>query len=431
MTGSTGGDEATLPWELALPAEEVARRLEWGRTRGHPDYVWPEVPPGSWRKAVREIEDIVRRVLVDEPASLAERDDQALRALGVAAFTSGTGPLLGRWVEDGRLDAAPEVARLLAVHLAHGRIRAERFRTVLDRAVDALADIGVRPLLLKGGHTGPVYFPESGARPAADLDLMVDPERFEAAEAALRGAGFTPTGRQRRPLKSDWLAPGSAATPRSLEVAHGESQYAVDLHASLARNFFGVRTVTLPATRTPAGDPPGPDVDVLAQPALFALHALHASEGLHSLTLVRLVELALVARRDQASGDLDDADLAALLDEADAWRFVYPALALAERLAPGTVAKPVLERAHAAAPRAMRRVLGPMRPADAHRPEALSLRERFMWCAGPGDHVRRLLHMVAPAPAGRSPARLIRTYVDRLRRIGRGTVARRDDERAG
>ena len=416
---------AAPPWPLELDATEVERRLRWGRERGHPGFVWPEVSVDAWRAALREIEEVAREVLGGGRARLEPRDPPELRALGVAAFTSGTGPLLGWWIDSGAVSAGGSVASLLRLHLAHGRARAERSQAALVRAAEALAEAGIRPLVIKGGHTGRVHFPEPGTRPAADVDLVVGPERFAEAEGALAAAGFTPTGRQLRPLKSDWLAPGSSDAPRSLEVAHAESQYALDLHSVLDRNFFGVRTVGLPGARTRPAPELGAPVDVLEQPALLALLALHASEGLHGLTLVRLVELALVARRDRASGALDGGNLLRLLDRAGARRFVYPALVLTEKLAPGTFEPALLEAVTYAATPRMRRVVEGLRPADAHRPEELSLRDRFMWCDGPADHLRRALHMLLPAPAGRSPGKLAAIYGERVRRVARGRVVRR------
>jgi hypothetical protein len=75
-----------------------------------------------------------------------------------------------------------------------------------------------------------------------------------------------------------------------------------------------------------------------------------------------------------------------------------------------------------AATPALRSVVHGLRPSDAQRLDVLTLRERFMWCHGPVEHARRFAHMLFPAPAGRSPIRLVSLYADRLRRIVRGRI---------
>ena len=452
------------PWPLELEPGELEPRMAWARRQGHPRYPWPEVPIGAWRAALGRIEEVTRALLAGEQAALPVPDRPAARALGVAAFTSGMGPLLGLNAAAGELhlegERADELTAVLAAHLVHGRARAARIHGELTRASRVLAAAGIRPLVIKAGHTARVYFPEPGTRPAADLDLVVEPATWELAEAALNEAGYTRRRGQRRPPRSEWLAPGagtaSGSRLRSLELCHVDDPCPLDLHASLDRDFFGVRTVRLPSPRrpfrelglsassegsipspsgqpsrqgrvatapSPAGETPptAPTVDVLEQPALLLLHLLHASEGLHGLTLVRLVELVLMARRDRASGALDDAGALALLEESGAARFVYPALTLAERLAGGTFPPALLEAAAREATPRMLRLFQGMSPAHAQRPTRSSLAESFMWCATPGEWVGRALHMALPAPAGSLPA-LARLYGERATRVLRGRV---------
>ncbi len=224
-------------------------------------------------------------IALDTPAG-AELETPAgvgARTLGVAAFTSGMGPLLGHWIESGALTAEPELAALLGLHLHHGRERARLLTEELHRAVSLLAQAGIIPIVIKGMHTGAVYFPEPGTRPASDIDLVVGPAEAEAAGAALFAAGYEETNRQSRPYKSDWVPPGASRTLRSLEVTHRDNPLTLDLHTTLDRNFFGVGTVAFgplgdSATRRhTVGDA---QVRVLEQPLLTASLAAHASEGL-------------------------------------------------------------------------------------------------------------------------------------------------------
>src|SRR5690606_16420622 len=170
-------------------------------------YVWPRVPVGRWLACAREIERIARARLLDENAlpRVELPPGATAEAFGVAAFSTGMGPLLGYWIEAGALRAPLEVADLLALHLAHGRRRARRQQGSLREALDALATASVTATVIKGAHTGASYCPEPGARPGADVDLVVARRDIAAAEAALAAAGFTRGTRQSRPYKCDWI----------------------------------------------------------------------------------------------------------------------------------------------------------------------------------------------------------------------------------
>lgn len=417
-------DDRAIPWRLEVGPAEAERRLRWARRQGHPHYFWPDVEPADWRAGLEVLERATRSVLASEPASLPWSGDSDVRALGVAGYTSGIGPLVGYWLETDRLSAPPLVQRLFGVHLRHGRERARRLDAELERAGGALREAGIADVVaVKASHTAR-YFPEPGVRPAVDVDLVVRPELFDRAERALEGAGYTVGAREGRPRKTTWLAPGSSRLPRSFEVMHSGSQYAVDLHATLERNFFGVRTTGPgPVDGVPTASLPSAPVRVLRQPALLLYHALHASEGFHNLTLIRLVELVFMIRRDTEEDALDWTAFRRHVEARDAWRFVYPALELTARLAPGTVEPGTLDAARAGAPHRMRRVVGGLTPATARRLRRLSLRESFVWCETPVDYLRRFAHMLFPAPAGRSLSRLGRHYLTRAYRLLRRTVS--------
>ena len=108
MNEPTSGDKIAigsiprLPLDaLDLDAAEIAARFTWARRRGHPDYLWPDVPPERWRYALEDIERVARKVLRGGPAPIRWELDPDLdaKAVGVAAFTSGMGPLLGYWID--------------------------------------------------------------------------------------------------------------------------------------------------------------------------------------------------------------------------------------------------------------------------------------------------------------------------------------------
>ena len=259
-----------LPFDaFDSPADEIAARFKWARENGHPGYVWPRVPIGRWLACGREIERITRARLQDENCAprVELPPDATPRTFGIAAFSSGMGPLMGRWLESGALRAPPDVADILALHLAHGRKRARRQQGSLRQALDALSDVDVTATVVKGAHTAMAYFPEPGARPAADVDLVVARRDLVAAENALAGAGFTRGTRQVRPYKCDWIPPDSPATLPSLDLAHGDAPFAIELHDSLERVFFGVRRISYALSSGSAAAPDiHPQARVLAQP---------------------------------------------------------------------------------------------------------------------------------------------------------------------
>ena len=419
-----------LPFDaLDMPPERIAASFRWAREQGHPGYVWPDVPIAEWRAALHGIERVTSALLTapQAPPRLATRPGSTL-ALSVAAYTSGLGPYLGHAIETGALEADDEAAALLALHLEHACRRARRLDAELARALDVLGNAGILVTVLKSMHTAREYFPEPAMRPAADIDLAVPKEDLAAAERALIDAGYTLERRQPRPRQSTWVPPGAPTQLRSLALVHADDPFTLDLHASLDRDFFGIRTVRFgpldAATR------PWPELHhaarALTQPLLLAYLAVHASQGLHNLTLLRLVEIVRVARADAAAGRLRWPELIAWLERADALRFAYPALELAERLAPGTVDPDARAALAAAATPRMARVLADLRPADAQRPERLSIEERLMWARSPVEHVRRALYMLWPLWIGASPRELRRLYAERLHRLLRRAVSWRD-----
>ena len=419
-----GAEAPELPLDaFDLDAGEVRARFAWARRGGHHTWLWPEVTVDAWRDSLLAMEAATRGVLLGRAAPRLDGDPGAL---GIAAYTSGMGPLLGWWLESGVLEASPAVAALLRLHLRHNRLRMERLGRAGAHAAARLAEAGVVPTVLKGMHTAHAYFPEPGTRPVSDVDLLVSPAELPAAEAALRQAGYEPGPVQRRPYKRDWVPAGAGRAPRSLALTHADDPFSLDVHTSLDRNFFGVATVRLDRvpTASAAAWEAAPHVRVPGQPLLALLLATHASEGFHGLTLVRLVELVRVFRRDTETGALAWDELVRAARTAGALRFAWPALELAERLAPGTVPGPTLARFAAEATPAMRRVLARSTPATAQRLDRLSLEERWMWAGTPWERARRLAHAVWPAPAGRSPAELGRIYGRRAWRLLRGRVDR-------
>jgi hypothetical protein len=208
---------------------------------------------------------------------------------------------------------------------------------------------------------------------------------------------------------------------RSLELIHADNPWSVDLHVSLDRTPVPGVTAALGSPDPQEGDvwrEFSRSVRVLPQPLLLAFLALHASSHFYSIPLVRLVEVVLVARRDFAGrGELWRA-LDELLHRTATGRFVFPALDLAERLAPGTVDPLVREHAAAAAPRRLRRLVRATTPASAQRLHPYPAGQRFVWAASPREVLASLPDLAWPHANGKLlPIRgLLGVYRRRLRR---------------
>jgi hypothetical protein len=329
-------DPPALPFDaLDLAPAEVDRRFALAHARGTPRWLWPELPVERWAAGRRDVVRVTGEVLAGRTAALDPRGEVGAEAIGIAAFTLGMGPLLGHWIAAGSLDAEPRTAAVLALHLEHGRARAEKLDGVLDATLAALASAGVGATVIKGMHTARALFPEPGTRPMSDVDLVIEPHDVPAAEEALAAAGFARQSAefQRYPYHADWRPPGEDGRLRSLLLSHRDNPLTLNLHDVFDR-FPGHGRVLL-GTPGPAdtGEMPGvrTPARVLAGPFLVAYLAAHASEQRENLLLVRLVELVLAMRT------VDTASLREFLHARRMAHHVYPALALAERLASGTL----------------------------------------------------------------------------------------------
>ena len=222
------------------------------------------------------------------------------------------------------------------------------------------------------------------------------------ARGVLGDLGFTQVS-PIDPQASTWT-PSGAGTVRSLELAHADNPWSLDLHVSLDRTPFPGLTSTLGSPSSSEGEvwheftrP----VRVLPQPLLLTYLALHASRHFYSITLVRLVEIALVARRDFADRPERWRALDQLIRRTATGRFVFPALGLAERLAPGSVDPLVLERAAAAAPRRLRRLVHRTTPASAQRLHPHPLGTGLVFAASSREVIAALLEAAWPRLDGK------------------------------
>ncbi|HEU4884601.1 MAG TPA: nucleotidyltransferase family protein [Longimicrobium sp.] len=406
-------DPAPLPLNaLDESPDQVQRRFRQAHEAGTPRWFWPEIPVARWAAGRREIVRATGDVLAGRTAALDPRGEVGAQALGVAAFTLGMGPLLGHWIGTGVLDAEPETAAVLTLHLEHGRARARKLDAALESALAALASAGVAATVLKGMHTSRTLFPEPGARPMTDVDVVVDPEKIPAAEGALEAAGFVrlAVAYQRRPYHADWRPPGEDGQLRSLMLTHRDSPLTVNLHDEFDRHPGPGRvrlgtpgpadTGAMPGVRTPAR--------VLAGPFLIAYLAAHAGEERETLLLVRLVELVLAMRT------VDPAPLRDFLHARRIAHHVYPALALAERLAPGTLDSGFLAWLQAESGPRVRAAVDALDLAMLQRMDLPVAGGRSLAVRGMMDQLRGVLGWLVPYPSAARLAALYRIRWGRL-----------------
>lgn len=429
--GSAGGDDAgragaqaavaAREGELA-PLDLDARVRRWQRTGDHGS-LWPDFDTRSLSAAALGIERSVTRLLDGRVASLGAPDGNDARAIGIAALLSGTGPLLGYWVEQGHLDVAPALARVLERHLTHGRGRTARIRRAITPALEDLVRAGVTPTVLKGLHTGHVYFPEPGVRPLADVDAYVTPDAAARAEQVLLANGFQP-GDEGGRFKRDWYPSRGSTRIRSFEFWHVRSPWKLELHQALELGTLIRHRVRLEEMTplTAPWDGLGVALHVVPQPLRLVVHAVHLSSELTSARLLRLVEMILMVRRDTASGALDWSAAMDLLARTGAMRFAYPALGLAEQLAPGTIPGELVARAHQRSTPIARSVVARLTPATPILHDRVAFSERLMWEPGALGIARRVVEMFLPTP-GVPWRKGLLIYRSRLSRLVTGRIS--------
>lgn len=300
-------------------------------TPGRPPPFTPSVVPRAVRRAVAPAAGriAVAAALGRPPATAAV---EALAAAAAAVPPAS----LARWAE------AEGVAALLVAALdgvdaavpapvwaawcdtaARGAERAARLAGDRQRLADALRDGGVPWRPLKGAWLADHAYGSPAHRPMADTDLWVDRYDLPRADAALVALGY-------RRASSSWKhlvyrRPDERVVDRRGE--HADNPRPVEVHPWLGE---GLRGVTFDIGRA-AGDGSNAGGGAWPDVATMMLHvAAHATVDAlsHRLRLLSLVDVAVLAHQ------LDGAAWRRVVDVAvapAAARFVWPALALAQR----------------------------------------------------------------------------------------------------
>ncbi|MEP6491299.1 MAG: nucleotidyltransferase family protein [bacterium] len=420
------------PEHAELPDDvlDVARRLAaFGRNQD-PAALWPRLTEPARVNAAHELARVTRLVLAGSRRVALDPDGaHHPYALTIAGHTTGMGPIIGRWAEDGLIIGSASALDYFARHLLHARRRSERMEREALPAVDALIATGISPVVLKGFHTAHVYFEEPGMRRMSDVDLMVAPNQVADAENTLRIAGFRPETEALRPYKRDWIGPGVDPRLFSVELFDERSKWILELHASLDRVYHPGAVARLDSELARGSlvpfDIAGRQVRVLSPELLMVTLACHCSQELDGTRLARLVELVRVIRGEgfgsPPARPCDWDDVLRIFEQTGAARFTYPALALVEDLAPETVDPRVLDAGQRASTWAALHTVARLAPAGGSLDDRGVLRQ-LMWTRGPVAILQRVLRNVWPAAFTR-PGDVIPGWRVRLRRLRRGVLS--------
>ena len=380
-----------------IGVDVIRQRLDAFRSSTDFNDLWPDVNEGLRHAAHRKIFAVTRCVLNDtaEDRHLPAGDEGEIRALGIAGYASGMGPLLGYWIETGAITADPPVATLLGEHLAHGRSRADEIFRHCVRLFGALGEREVVPTLMKGVYTSRRFFPEPGVRPMADADLLIRPSQRATAEGVLNSLGFQQTSDFFG--QTTWSIRDDPSVLHSLELDHASNPWSIDLHTSIDRRFAGgfwAHLGDVPFHAVCSWNMGGCSVKAFAQPLLLVHLAVHTATNIHQLQLVRLVEMALVIRDGVESGDLQWDSALDLINELGVARFVHPSLELTERLVPGILDPSFRGRGLSIATGRVRRLIDHRMTSGMSVDGRRSVDEKMLWARGPLELLKAAAHVL-------------------------------------
>jgi len=337
--------------------------------------------------------------------------------------------MLGWWIERGKLTADQETCDLLGLHLAHNRSRMVHLQQECGNIVECLATAGVSPLVFKGMDTALTLFPEPGCRPLSDFDICVSEEQWPLSEQCLADLGCTPGPLLDLPARRVWTPPEAPRHVMSLAFLHADDPWTIDLHSSLDRAFTPSVIAHLDCLRARDRQQPWAGnrlANVAGQPLSLLVLATHASQSMRSLTLIRLLELGLMIRRERDTGTLSWTGFQEAAEGIEAMGLVYPAFHFLDELVPELIPRDLLRRCEAAAPPPVRRCLRRYSAATIHRIDRWPVSEVFMWCNSWNDRAKQARLYLFPGQSSASLRQTAGFYSSRLR----GALMRRGTRQA-
>jgi hypothetical protein len=271
-------------------------------------------------------------------STLAPHDwggDEWLAAEWIAYWQNAV-PWLHERVEQAGL-SLPEAARDSLAAL--DSLSRERTRRMLDAAIeliDALRAEGIDALPFKGAALAPLYYADPLLRPLADLDILVRERDVRSGRAVLERLGYAYYSRS----AEDFVYLRGI---RRANVWHPDNVHPVELHFRVREEYAGLAYDLTEMLWASAGRRAYWNATETLVPATVAL-VHHVCAHATSDWLIQRGKLMEIGDVQVLAARMTPDDWGALLRSipAPATRFVYPALAVARRYAPGCVPDAVL-----------------------------------------------------------------------------------------
>jgi hypothetical protein len=311
------------------------------------------------------------------------------------ATMQGVSPLLSRSL---RWQAPQAWRQFLNEQWQHTFDRQQSITRLMSRIDVRASNAGIAILALKGAalHDLGIYSP--GARPMADLDLLVRNADAGATSALLQALGYGETTRRRREQVFE-LAGAHAPAPFGENAANAIK---IELHTRIAESL-PVRESSITELLLPRTIRPGLHC-YESSGALMTHLLLHAAGNMRtrSMRLIQLHDIAALSRR------LSIEEWECVLRQegpARTW-WAFPPLVLTARYFPASIPSRVLARAAAVCPRVLRHVSRRQRLSDVSLSHLwIEFCPGIEWCSSPLQVLRYLQDRLFPSPETRAEAK--------------------------
>lgn len=183
--------------------------------------------------------------------------------------------LVAAAIRDAGVAMPPDILSRLSQEEARIALHNVRSAAESHRLMQTLAADGIDALLLKGVTLNLLAYGGLGLKESRDIDLLVAPERFDAASRALARSGY----RRLSPAPELDEAETAAWMSRSKESAwlHAAEGHLVELHVALADNAAMIAGIGLESPRQSVDIGGGRIVQTLADAELLAYLFLHGA----------------------------------------------------------------------------------------------------------------------------------------------------------
>jgi hypothetical protein len=226
----------------------------------------------------------------DVPETVWQPWLQSVKAHGMA-------PLLYRWLQT--MPASQRPPESMMAQLQEWQILLIASTSYRERelikVLDILAQIGARPIVLKGTALAYTYYEQPTMRPSGDIDLLVLPAEYLAAREALLNAGYQ-LWRGGQVEQMEWRSHEQFICPNG----NGRQPYMIELHWALSAVTQTLRETKVETMITRAKIVPGPSGEIAIFNRVDAL--IHACFHLiythpNHLRLLWLYDIYLLAQQ--------------------------------------------------------------------------------------------------------------------------------------